>query len=115
MMLGRVSNLNECPPSDVVVILRDLVDPRTRAQHSAIPSMQGMTLSVETEAGRGDWDPFFKKKQPKNRKSNYLLLFWNRRQSSPKVTSVHLFRHLVLLKTQLINPFFQIKLSKFNM
>ena len=33
IMLGRVSYLKEYPPSDVVVILRDLMLPGTGAQH----------------------------------------------------------------------------------
>lgn len=39
IMLGKVSYLNEYPPSDVVVILRDLMVPGTGAQHCLIPSM----------------------------------------------------------------------------
>ena len=38
MMLGRVSYMNEYPPSEVVVILKDLMDSGTGAQHCLIPS-----------------------------------------------------------------------------
>ena len=36
--MGKVSYLNEYPPSDVVVILRDFMVPGAGAQHCVIPS-----------------------------------------------------------------------------
>lgn len=47
MMLGKVSYLNEYPPSEVVVILRDLMDPGTGAQHCVIPSMAVVRSQAE--------------------------------------------------------------------
>ncbi len=51
IMLGKVSYLNEYPPSDVVVICRDFMVPGTGAQHCVIPSM---TL-VRSDAEQFPW------------------------------------------------------------
>ncbi|KAG7239290.1 hypothetical protein INR49_029255 [Caranx melampygus] len=51
MMFGKVSYLNEYPPSDVVVILRDLMLPGTGAQHWVIPSI----VVVRSKAEQLPW------------------------------------------------------------